>query len=446
MKKAYQHIWIFAMTLGILTGCASHKLAKEEKISFSPQPYQVVVDSSNQAHLNLMFCIPKYYFSKRSRLFIVPQLMNADTIVKAYSPLVLDAPIFSKKMERKRELAQYQDPYASIAQKVSNLDEAYVAPYQRVIQVPKEIQKGNIVAVASEDGCGQCTGIDSLLIGEVIRPMVKRQLHLQWMEPAFIVRPKVMKGKGVAHLQFVINKYDINLAMGNNQQELQRMQNDIAPILEDSLATLNSLTIYGMASADGPLKFNTPLARNRANAAKQWLIAQTQMPLAQQRIIRIGSRPEGWKPVLEAMTADGNADSTAVKAILEKYAAYNDDVQERYIRKLPAWKVIRERYLQKDRQVEYTYSYTIKSFTTDEEMLAMYGKRPDAFNEEELLHVASLTDNTEKKKEVYRTTLKYFPDSQVAVNNLAILLEKEGKIDEAEALLQKHKKKRQEQK
>ena len=119
MEKAYHHIWVIAMAMGILTGCASHKLARKEKISFSPQPYQVIVDSSNQAHINLMFCIPKHYFSKRSRLFIVPQLMNADTIVKAYTPLVLDAPIFSKKMERKRELTQYQDPYYGIRRSLS---------------------------------------------------------------------------------------------------------------------------------------------------------------------------------------------------------------------------------------------------------------------------------------------------------------------------------------
>lgn len=441
MKHFYYNTAVAVLLIGLMTGCALHKEVKEKSISFTPNPYQVILDSANNAKLDLLFNVPKHYFSKRSRLFIVPQLQDSDSIVKTFAPLVLDAPIYSKKMERKETLTHEEDPYADIAQKLPSTSKAYQATYQHTIHVPGNINKGYLIAVASADGCGQCTGIDTVKIGEVYRPIVKKQLHLSWMEPTFEVRPKVLQGKGVAHLQFVINKYDINLAMGNNEQELNHIRKDIEPILKDSLATLNSLNIYGMASADGSLKFNTPLARNRANAAKDWLVSQLNMPTAQQRVIHIGSRPEGWEPVLKAMIADNNADSVAVKAILEKYAAFNDDVQERYIRRLPAWKTIRERYLQKDRQVEYTYSYTIKSFTTDQEMLYMYDKRPDAFNEEELLHVASLVENLDQKKEVYRTTLKYFPDSKVAVNNLAILLEKEGKIDEAETLLLNHKKK-----
>ena len=34
--------------------------------------------------------------------------------------------------------------------------------------------------------------------------------------------------------------------------------------------------------------------------------------------------------------------------------------------------------------VEYTYTYIIKNFTTDEEMLQMYELRPDAFSEDEI--------------------------------------------------------------
>ena len=63
----------------------------------------------------------------------------------------------------------------------------------------------------------------------------------------------------MANLQFVINKYDINLEMGNNRNELDDMVAKLAPVLNDTLATLTSLEIIGMASADGPLAFNKPI-------------------------------------------------------------------------------------------------------------------------------------------------------------------------------------------
>ena len=269
----------------------------------------------------------------------------------------------------------------------------------------------------------------------LIDEQIKESLQLSWIEPEFVVRSKVMEGRGTANLQFVINKSDINLSLGNNERELNGMLEKLAPVMKDSLATLNEITITGMASVDGSLAFNTALAMKRAAAARWWLITQLEIPLADRKKVFADSRPEGWEPVLAAMIADNNPDSVAVQAILEQYADQNDDVQERYIRRLPCWNAIRNKYLQNDRKVEYVYTYTLKSFTSDAELLDMYGKRPDVFNEDELLRVAALAGSPEEKKEVYRTLIKYFPQSKVAANNLAVLCLREGKEDEARAVL-----------
>ena len=352
---------------------------------------------------------------------------------------MLDAPIYRRKMERKWVLDSIADPYDSIAQRVTNTKVDLSVLYNDTITLPANFHKGSLVAVASADGCGECRAISYTKIADVFRPEIKKQLHLNWMMHTFEIKPKIREGKGVARLEFVINKYDINLKMSNNQAELDHMLSDIAPVLSDSLATLTSLGIYGLASADGPLKFNTPLSRNRANSALKWLLAHIENGDKVKKIARIGSRPEGWQPVLDAMVAAGDADSTMVKNILTRYANFNDDVQERYIRRLPIWNSIKKKYLQKSRSVEYTYTYIIKNFTTDEEMLQMYELRPDAFSEDEFLHVAQIAESAEKQKQVYETTLKYYPMSKIAANNLAILLENEGKVDEAEEILNRQK-------
>lgn len=324
--------------------------------------------------------------------------------------------------------------------KADKASRSFDLPYREAIQLPEGTEEGRIVGVVSTDGCGECTGIDTIDIAAISNPItlmkdVKEALQLSWIEPEFVIRPKIMEGKGVANLQFVINKSDIDLSMGNNRNELDGMMRTLAPILKDSLATVNSLTITGMASADGSLAYNTPLARNRAAAAKQWLVGQLNIQPKVQRLISVDSRPEGWEPVLAAMVADGDPDAAAVKDILEKYKEDNDDVQERYIRRLACWNRIKNQYLQKDRKVEYVYTYTLKSFTSDAELLDMYRKRPDAFNEEELLRVAALADSHDKKKEVYQTIQKYFPASQIAANNLAVLYLREGNEDKAREVL-----------
>ena len=51
------------------------------------------------------------------------------------------------------------------------------------------------------------------------------------------------------------------------------------------------------------------------------------------------------------------------------------------------------------------------------------------------MRVAALADSHDKKKEVYQTIQKYFPASQIAANNLAVLYLREGNEDKAREVL-----------
>ena len=417
-----------AMVLG---GCATHRGGKH--ISVEPGVQMLTLDSSRKAELDATFNVPARYFSKRSRLYISPALYSGDSLVKKYEEVVLDAPVFVKKAERAAVLEGKEDSLAGKAKAVDNR-KACTIPYHQAILLPEGVESGEVMAHVSTDGCGVCNGIDTLHLAGLDNPASLIDMDdwkLDWIEPVFEIKPKIRSGKGVARLQFIINRYDIRPELGNNAAELDSMLAKLKPVLSDSLASLEYVKITGVASADGSLRINTPLARNRANSAMQWLIGKLDIPASVQQLFSVTSRPEGWLPVLEAMRAAGDSDTTAVARILEKYADRNDDVQEYYIRRLGCWGRIRDNYLQKDRNVEYVYSYQIRSFTTDEELLDMYGKRPDAFSEDELLRVSTLKETDAEKMEVYRTILHYFPQSQVAANNLAVLLLREGKKEEA---------------
>lgn len=394
-------------------------------------------DSTRSVWIDVDFHIPEGVFSRRSRLIIVPQLLEGDSLRDEYLPLVADAPIYSKKRYRRMKLEGYVDPYADVAQAVGRPQDGLVLPYRRQVQLPEGVAAGHIVAVVTTDGCGECTSIDTLQLGAIsnLAPLIGGEFRLNWMERPFVVRPKVMNGTGEAHLQFKVNRYDIDLSLGNNRAEMDQMLETLRPLVNDPLTTLNRFEIYGMASADGSLAYNTTLSANRANAAKQWLAAQLRLSADVQRRFKVGSRPEGWEPVLEAMRRDGHPDTLKVQEILEKYADQNDDVQERYIRRLACWNDIKDKYLQKDRKVEYAYSYTVKSFTTDRELLEVYATRPDAFNEDELLRVAMLQTTDANREQVYRTALKQFPQSELAACNLAAILLRSGRAGEAARLL-----------
>lgn len=430
MKIKIQYITL-AATIGLLSGCGTSKRQSEKVVTVTPDLYVLTPDTVRRINMDVVFHIPEHYLTKRNRLVITPQLLNGTEVKDEYTPVILDASVYNKKVNRKQILENYTDPYQEQAIKADKVSHSFNLPYTQTLQLPEGTESGQIVAVVSTDGCGACTGIDTIPVAAISNPVslmgdVKESLQLSWIEPEFVIRPKVHEGRGEAKLQFAINKSDINLAMGDNQKEMEGMLNALQPILKDTLATLGNVIITGLASADGSLAYNTILSRNRAQSAKNWLVSQLHLNAAGQRTFKVNSRPEGWEPVLSAMTMAGDKDSAAVKEILEKYSTENDDVQERYIRRLSCWNNIKENYLQKDRKVEYIYTYTMKSFTTDVELLEMYASRPDAFNEEELLRVSTLKRSNEEKKEVYQTILNYFPQSQIAANNYAVLLLREG--------------------
>ena len=103
MKRNIQYITLLTASLGLLAGCASNRQAAKT-VTATPSPCVLTPDSANQVRMDMLFHVPENYFSRRSRLIITPQLVVEDTVKEEYMPLVLDAPIYNKKINRKKVL------------------------------------------------------------------------------------------------------------------------------------------------------------------------------------------------------------------------------------------------------------------------------------------------------------------------------------------------------
>ncbi len=161
MKRNILYIMLIAVSVGLLVGCASSK--RNNVVSVSPSPYVLTPDGSNRVRLDMSFHVPEHYMTRRSRLIITPQLMADDSVKEEYMPVVLDAPIYSKKKERLEKLTDYSDPYGDRAQKADKVSRSFDIPYTDTIQLPDGTDEGRIRAVISVDGCGDCAGVGRAL-------------------------------------------------------------------------------------------------------------------------------------------------------------------------------------------------------------------------------------------------------------------------------------------
>lgn len=339
--------------------CASCRVATETPVSVEPAPLTLTAARDGSVEQPVTFRIRKGGLPQRARLVITPQIIMGDTVSRELRPIVADGRIFRKKTQRLTELEGYTDPYADIALTADSRKASVALPYTLAYTAT---QRGTarLRAMVSADGCGECTGIDTLDLGTVtFKP--KRKITVR--RPKVKVRQKVHSADGTARLHFAINRYDIRPTLGRNAKELEKMAAALVPVLRDTTAHLQSITIGGRASVDGSLEFNTTLALNRANAARDWLVRRLDLTKGQQRLIKTESKPEGWEPVIAAMERDNHPDAARVRAIVDEHKGESDDVAEKIIRRLPCWKDIVARYLDRDRKVDYTYAFTVNGET-----------------------------------------------------------------------------------
>ncbi|HIZ85454.1 MAG TPA: hypothetical protein IAC04_03080 [Candidatus Coprenecus stercoravium] len=430
MRSALINIALFIAAALSVSGCSASRHSAQKTLSFSPAPCVVVPGLSDTVIVDMDINVPSRYVSKRSRAVFVPVILKDTVVLAGMSPVAVDAPIYSEKLERKRKLENYEDPYTGAVRKLRRMRDTLLINYADTVSVPVDsMDQTRFKLLVTSDGCGVCGALDTVDFGGISDPLalLDFELKVKEIEPKFVVKTKIREGRGEADLMFGINSSEIDMERGNNRSEMLGMLNAVQNILSDSLTTVSSVSIIGSASADGPLSLNARLAESRANSAKNWLLSNLDgLTREQRRLFSTGFKPEGWGPVLAAMILASDADTSSVQDILRDYAGENDDVQERYIRALPIWNKIKEHYLSSTRKVEFVYNYSVRSFTTDEEMLEMYATRPDAFNEEEMLRVSQLQPDSSEKERVYRNVLAYFPDSYTAANNLALMLFSRG--------------------
>ncbi len=197
---------------------------------------------------------------------------------------------------------------------------------------------------------------------------------------------------------------------------------------------VSEVNIMSTASPDGGMELNTRLASNRElNTVKSM-----ERMLSKEEIeteIFAEFTPEDWAGFKELVEKSNIQDKDLILSVLSMYS--NPDEREKEIKNLSAaFTQLADEILPQLRFSKVTA--TIETIgKSDAEISELVKSNPSELNVTEMLYAATLTNNVDEKKAIYKETIKNFPNDFRAYNNLGRLEFEAGNIADASKMFDK---------
>lgn len=229
---------------------------------------------------------------------------------------------------------------------------------------------------------------------------------------------KVITEKYSADIHFLINQANVRASETSKTDyiDLNRklMEANAAPNQEIAGVTINSF-----ASPEGALDFNTKLAEKREQNTASYVENQ----LKKDKITEFGEltssfTPEDWEGFRELVEKSNIQDKDLILSVLSMYK--DPEQREKEIRNLSSvFDELADQILPQLRYSRVMASINVIG-KSDMELIDLYNKAPQDLTEDEILYVATLTDDNTRKMEIYNTAARLHPNDYRAINNLGL--------------------------
>ena len=229
---------------------------------------------------------------------------------------------------------------------------------------------------------------------------------------------RIINEKYSADIRFLINQANIRAnqisAQGYVDLNQQLLAANEAPNKE-----IAGVNIASYASPDGSLEFNTELAEKREKNTTKFMEGQ----LKKDKITEFGEltssfTPEDWEGFQELVSKSNIQDKDLILGVLSMYK--DPEQREKEIRNLSGvFNELADQILPQLRYSKIQASINVIG-KSDEEMINLFNTDPSKLTEDEILYVATLTNDNARKMEVYQKATQIYPNSYRAFNNLGM--------------------------
>ena len=155
-------------------------------------------------------------------------------------------------------------------------------------------------------------------------------------------------------MHYRISLATLDTSLGGNPKQLGDLNAFLSGLVGDTLRKVQSVTITGYSSPDGPVQLNEKLAAQRAQDFKAY--ADSKYGLSKRYTVRVNSVAEDWKMCRTLVAQSQIPDRTAVLQVID--GAQTPEQKELALEKLPAaWNYMKANILPPLRRVEVMIVY-----------------------------------------------------------------------------------------
>lgn len=302
-----------------------------------------------------------------------------------------------------------------------------------------EMAESNLYLDFQVDQNGKLYGLPRVKVGDGI-------IATSTLASAETVTPAIAKDK----FQRIINeKYNADIRFLINQANIRKNQIDAADYvdlnkrLQEANAAANQeiagVNIASYASPDGTLAFNTQLAEKREQNTTKFMENQ----LKKDKITEFGEltssfTPEDWEGFQELVSKSNIQDKDLILGVLKMYK--DPEQREKEIRNLSSvFNELADQILPQLRYSRIQASINVIG-KSDQEMEQLFNTDPSKLSEDEILYLATLTNDNTRKMAIYQKATQLYPKSYRAFNNLGMTKYEAGDYAAAQSAFEQAKK------
>ena len=223
---------------------------------------------------------------------------------------------------------------------------------------------------------------------------------------------------GRAFIDFPVNRTELFPDYRGNRAELAKIIATIDSVRNDRDVTVTALSIKGFASPEGTYANNVRLARGRTEALRYYVQTLYRFPA---NFIATDYEPEDWAGLREYVEGSYLPNRSGLLAIIDDPTLQPDPKEWRMKTTYPAdYKILLNEVYPGLRHSDYQIAYTVRSYTTPEEIREVLHTAPQKLSLNEMYVLAqSLEPGSEEYNEVFETAVRMFPDDPAANLNAA---------------------------